>query len=370
MIDLKSYINLGLSNRTDSVSDGGLVDLDELKSYLQRHLGDGLVTIVGSGLSCAEGMPGMTELAAHLKTDITPLISGADYDIWTKIVADLDAVGLEAALLKFPPSLTLEALITNATARIMIPAEERILKEAVSGSRVLRLTRLLKHMLKSSSGIPIVTTNYDRLIEFAAEQAGLGVDTMFAGQYCGTLDEEQSRRSFLREVIFKSGRQVHYRFQDRVRLMKPHGSFDWYLSANGPIRHFGSLDAQRLIITPGLNKFRNGYESPFDRHRERANAAIDKATRFLIVGYGFNDDHLETHLKPLINSGKPTILLTHAVSDKGREFTQTGPNFTALEFAEFSGTSGTRVIRGSEETFLPGIHIWDLNGLIDKVFEQ
>jgi hypothetical protein len=64
-----------------------------------------------------------------------------------------------------------------------------------------------------------------------------------------------------------------------------------------------------------LNKFRSGYESPFDKHRERANEEIDRASRFLILGYGFNDDHLETHLKPKLRAGRPTLLITLQVSE-------------------------------------------------------
>src|SRR5690606_14272540 len=114
---------------------------------------------------------------------------------------------------------------------------------------------------------------------------------------CGSLNEMESQLSFLREVKL-IGKLVHYRYRDRVKLFKPHGSFDWFLGDSSPIRYCGELALPRHIITPGSNKFRNGYESPFDKHRERANESIDHASRFLIIGYGFNDDHLETHLKP------------------------------------------------------------------------
>lgn len=41
--------------------------LDTIKKHLQEHLSDGLVRrFVGSGLSCAEGLPDMEELAQHL----------------------------------------------------------------------------------------------------------------------------------------------------------------------------------------------------------------------------------------------------------------------------------------------------------------
>lgn len=42
------------------------MDLHELKLHLQNHLTDGLVLIVGSGLSAALGLPTMERLAGHL----------------------------------------------------------------------------------------------------------------------------------------------------------------------------------------------------------------------------------------------------------------------------------------------------------------
>jgi hypothetical protein len=227
----------------------------------------------------------------------------------------------------------------------------------------------LKHLLKPASGIPIITTNYDRLIEFAAEQAGLGVDTMFVGNYCGYLNEKESQNSFLREVIFKGGRRIQYRYHERLKLFKPHGSLDWYQSANGPLRHSGGVSMPRLIITPGINKFRNGYESPFDVHRDRANAAIDNASRFLAIGYGFNDDHLETHLRPLIKAGKPTLLLTHSISAKARELVKASQQFMSLEHHSVGAQEGTKASIGSDEFFYPSIRAWDLGSFIDEVLE-
>jgi hypothetical protein len=345
------------------------LELGELKSILQRHLGDGLVTIVGSGLSCAEGMPGMGDLTTHLKATVSPQISTSDTAIWTKIVADLDTIGLEAALLKTQPTATLEAVIMSSSAELLLPAEEEIIAAAITGKRILRFTRLLKHLLKPTSGIPIITTNYDRLIEFASEQAGLGVDTMFVGSYCGYLNEKESHNSFLRDAIFKGSRKIHYRYRERIKLFKPHGSLDWYQGANGPLRHSGNTSMARLIITPGINKFRNGYESPFDTHRDRANAAIDGATRFLAIGYGFNDDHLETHLRPLLRAGKPALLLTRSISAKAKELVQANPHFISLEYGKNGSQEGTKVSLGKSELFFPNIQIWDLGNFIDEVLE-
>jgi hypothetical protein len=344
------------------------MDLRDLKARLQRFLSDGLVVIVGSGLSCAEGMPGMSDIATYLTENIPKRISGTDLDVWNKIVPDISSLGLEGALLKTKPTAMLESEIMRAVAELLIPIESKIVAEAIAGKRVLPISRLFRHLLKPQDGIPVITTNYDRLIEFSAEAVGLGVDTMFFGNYCGALDEKESRLSFLRDVVLR-GKIVRYTYRDRIRLFKPHGSFDWYQGPEGPLRHSGEVSMPRLIITPGLNKFRSGYDSPFDKHRDRANEAIDRASRFLILGFGFNDDHLETHLKPIVQNGKPALLITRQVSDAAKSLRGSCPNFISLEHANEGGVDGTRVVVDGVEVFIPNIKIWNLNDFVSEVLE-
>jgi hypothetical protein len=58
------------------------MDLHSIKVRLQKHLSDGLVTIVGSGLSCAEGLPSMKELATHLLAEVSHGLTGTDATMW------------------------------------------------------------------------------------------------------------------------------------------------------------------------------------------------------------------------------------------------------------------------------------------------
>jgi hypothetical protein len=339
------------------------MDTGELKTNIQKHLTDGLALIVGSGLSCAEGIPGMGQLAKHIiaKAEEYPVLR--DYPNWKALVGEIEAKGLEATFLSHQLPDELEAVIMLITADFLRIEEERIIAEVVAGKRTLRFTRLLNHLMKPNTGIPIVTTNYDRLVELAAEDAGLGVHTMFCGQYLGKLNSKESKLSLCREVVQRS-RSVSLTYRHHVCVFKPHGSLDWYLRNGQPVRYAGHLDMQRLMITPGLNKFRSGYNSPFDTHREEANKVIDSASRYLIVGYGFNDDHLETHLKPAIESGKPTILLTYEASDKAKALIKSSPNFMALEAAP---SDATRVITKDEEWIEPNSSYWDVHGLVDGV---
>ena len=79
------------------------MDYDALVTFAQEHFTDGLALVIGSGLSAAEGIPGMSALATHLSNG-AGLLTETDATLWYQIKAVLDAGGgLEAALLEHPP---------------------------------------------------------------------------------------------------------------------------------------------------------------------------------------------------------------------------------------------------------------------------
>lgn len=310
----------------------------------------------------------MGDLSNHLKSVIERDLAPDDVALWGRINPLIDEKGLEAALHELPPTSTLEAAIVSHVTELIASKERDVINDVFTGKKTLRLTRLFPHLLKPSSGLPIVTTNYDRLIEIAAEEAGLGLDTMFVGHFSGTLNEKESRLSFCREVTLR-GKQVTYHYRQRVALFKPHGSLDWYHREGKPVRYPGDIRIPRLVITPGVNKFRNGYESPFDRHRERANHAIDRASRFLIIGYGFNDDHLETHLTPHIRDGVPTLLLTRGLSSNAAKLAKECENVVAIFRSEENGKEGSSLFVDKEEIKIPNLSLWELETFISEVLE-
>lgn len=344
------------------------MDLHELKQRLQEHFTDGLVTIVGSGLSVAEGIPGMSGLATHLlKNAPSQLANGESHPGWSEIKRDLGAgVDLETVLLNHTPDETLESVIVNLTASLILHSEMAIIQEVISGTRTLRFSNLLNHMLKPNTGIPVITTNYDRLIEMAAEAVGLGVDSLFVGNYFSRLNASQSQASLCRGVTQRR-KQVFRHYAEHIVLLKPHGSLDWFKHNGDPISCPLPLENQRLIITPGLNKFRGGYDRPFDSHRERANREIDKASRYLVIGYGFNDDHLQTHLEQQIRAGKPAVVLTHGLTSKARQLVSECDSILAVCADE--GNPGAKVVTKYEEVFFPGPNFWDLDVFINEVLK-
>jgi len=335
---------------------------DEIFKQLQSHLTDGLVIVVGSGLSCAEGLPGMGELGDHLHNNLEGQISPDDQALWDKIRPEMITNGLEAALLSTQPSPSLEDGILRHTIDLILSKEREVIQGVFSGARTLPLSSFLERIRIPNTGLPIITTNYDRLIEIAAEEINLGVDTMFVGNFAGSLDRNKSRMSFC-EGIAKSSRQANLTYRNKINIFKPHGSLDWYDRAGKPVRYSGDLELSRLVITPGLNKFRSGYDSPFDVNRERANIAINAAARFLLIGYGFNDDHLETHLRPKIQSGIPSLILTYALSENAKTLIANNPSVIAVE----RHADGSSIYISGHVIQIPRRDIWSVDGFVKGV---
>ena len=192
---------------------------------------------------------------------------------------------------------------------------------------------------------------------------------MFVGHHIGSLNEKACRLSFCRDASVRTRSKVKLTYAKRVLLLKPHGSLDWFLMGDEPVRCSLPLELSRLIITPGLNKFRSGYDRPFDRHRERANSEIDKASRYLIIGYGFNDDHLETHLSPQLKKGLPGLIITRSLSENAKMIINNCSRIIAITAGEDPKIDGAKVYYSGKEYFYQGPNIWDLGIFIEEVLE-
>lgn len=340
------------------------VTIEDVVNFVQGQFTDGLALVVGSGLSAAEGMPGMPALAMHLSSEAESLV-GSDRTLWAQIQTVLDAgAGLEAALLRHPPSPSLEGWIVKKTCGLLLIKEREIMGEAIRGTRTLRLTLFLRKVLKPATGFPIITTNYDRLIEVAAEFAGLHVDTTAIGQYAGSFDHTRSCMGSCRGITTRAKTNVLDHFP-RAVVLKPHGSFDWYKAGDGARRCSLDIDGERLIITPGLNKYRAGYNAPFDKHRELANDWINKSAKLLVVGYGFNDDHLQTHLIKRIKDGTPTLILNRTATDAVKKLAEESPACVCLSAAT-AGNGVSVVTKGSRFEDLRR-DLWDVGILAEEL---
>ncbi|WP_179288254.1 SIR2 family protein [Shouchella clausii] len=348
---------------------------DSLYREIQSFFNSNTVLVVGSGLSCAEGLPGMWDLAVELIKKVPEELQEESESQWHNIKNDLldknglvkNNANLEATLLKYPPSDELELVIRKITTNFIKYKEQHAIRKVISGENKLRFSRFIRNFRIPETGLVIICTNYDRLIEVACEVERIPIDNLFYGKNISVLDEKKSRMSFC-EGIKRNGKAMRRVYSKKVLIYKPHGCLNWYWFNGEPINSSFDLGLERLIITPGANKYRNGYDTPFDIHRGKANTAINAASKFIIIGYGFNDDHLETHLKQRIENGIPTLILTRSLSDNTKELIQDKENIIALSYFKNDKGLGTEVFYKNDLYHMVGIDIWDIEKLIEEVF--
>ena len=100
-----------------------------------------------------------------------------------------------------------------------------MVREVLGGTRTLRLSRLFPH-LPQDGRVQIITTNYDRLIELAAELSGFKVDTKSFGLYYAPFSKTAGSYAYCDHIewVGKAHRKVERKV---VSIYKPHGSLDW-----------------------------------------------------------------------------------------------------------------------------------------------
>lgn len=294
----------------------------------QDFYGKAPVIILGSGASAAHGMSGMWALANHLveNTDISEL-STAEIETWDEFCQLLkDNVDLEAALYRVTASEELTFRIVKSTWALINSEDKEIFKNSLEDNAMFPMTRLLQHMFKSSlKTVNIVTTNYDRLAEYACDQGRIHHFTGFTHGFFRQLADPTEITS-----------------ARRANIWKVHGSLDWFQS---PLEDTVALsnindipdNYQPQIVTPGTQKYQKTHLEPFRSIIRNADQALNEAGSYLCVGYGFNDEHIQPKLMvKCLRQNAPITIITYALSDSAKNLILDGKaqNYLAIERGE------------------------------------
>ena len=179
------------------------------------------VIVLGSGASVPAGIPSMADLATHL-IEFKPHkgLSGHDHESWHQFVSRLQCQDLESALASSSISESLSDLVIEQTWTLIKDADVKVFNRLIADRGLLPLGRLYSHLFKSTHRTAtVVTTNYDRLAEYAADAAGYCHYTGFTHGYLRRRQATQSRISFV-----QSNRRAQ-----TVDIWKVHGCLDWFI---------------------------------------------------------------------------------------------------------------------------------------------
>lgn len=319
--------------------------------------------ILGSGASAAHGVPGMDWLGKHLASLSVPAAwSTGEVDEWNGFLANL-AKGddLETALGAVRPSPRQNQFVAEATRTFLFPSDRQTLVGLISDRRHLPLSRLYKHLFTSThKTLNVVTPNYDRLAEYAADAVEFAVFTGFNHGHLQLRAREADTR------LMSNGQQVR-----TVKVWKVHGSLDWFQDADGGISALPQMEHTPagftpLMITPGLEKYRLAHGEPFRTIFTCSDTALESARSYLCVGYGFNDEHLQTKLVERCNTDSvPLVVVTRDLTDTAKAFLKGGKcrKYLAIEAA---GSGSRFYTHEHPDGFdVPHLEAWRLCAFLD-----
>jgi len=342
------------------------------------------VVLVGSGVSmgCAAAahvrFPGMWHLGRRLFGAASPpkelAGTGDAAAAWTACHDLFETSGnFEQALCKAGNAAKhLEGWVAGRIADVVGAADRRFARRLV-GDPELRfpladLLRVLKrgpHVNRRA--VIVITTNYDQLVEYACDRAGLRCATGFFGAWHKEYADDPDRW-MLRRPGRRRGKADSSVLQPVVRLYKIHGSINWFRRGEGTFEcHILPRDATRLVVPPGEGKPAQVMGSrALDQLRSSACTAIGAARSLLVLGYGFQDNTLAQHLAGALADGRPAAVVTRRLSAPARELVQRHPQIVALE----AGGRGRRRTRWWHQGDVVGIwdgpH-WDLASFVEGV---
>lgn len=290
------------------------------------------VIVLGSGASIAAGIPSMGQLRDHLLSIPDPVgFSAKVLEPWEDFKNALSRTDLESALQQVNLPEALDDIVVQETWQYLEPYDLTAFEALLKRRTPYPLTQLFQHLLRSTHHeIDVVTPNYDRVAEYAADLGDIYHETGFSYGH-------------LRRRLGDSRQTVHIGSvpQDRVNIWKVHGSFDWFKDEQGIIHALplsypkpeGWLPA---IVTPGVQKYRRTYDEPFVSIKAASDRAFTNARAFLCSGFGFNDNHIQTKLKERCRSQKvPLVLITHEITPSSKAFFDGAfcQDYLAVEFA-------------------------------------
>jgi hypothetical protein len=322
--------------------------------------------VLGSGASVAYGVPSMGALSQHLRRINVDDMDETNQRYWDFLMEKLRETDLESALQETFVTQVMTSRIVTETWSFLVPSDLEVFRRIILDRGHLALTRLLRHLFQSTQNkISIITTNYDRLAEYASD----AMDTIhLTGFGFGHLRWRHPLQHKL--SIRKNG------FAERiVQIWKVHGSLDWFADGSGEV--FALPVVERVpegltpvMVTPGIEKYRRTHDEPFRSILGGADEALIEARAYLCIGYGFNDTHIQPKLVEKCRKDEvPLVILARELTPAARRFLQDSGCRTYLAFEASEDGDGTRVLMPEEPASLnfPGRSLWQLDTFLDHV---
>lgn len=327
---------------------------DDLKNMLLASLQmQNLMVLAGSGCSMSAGGPSMGSLWTKAIGNDPTVNARETAD---KVNHDLNDPNIEAFLSRIEAFLQIHEDdgvrgFLNQSKQVILESCSRFLDSDRLGAHRTFLHRLSRRRARDQR-LRVFTTNYDLCFErAAAELGGVALDG-----FSFTAPRRYDPRFFGYDIIRRPrGSDDLGHFLEGVFLLyKLHGSVNWARSADGAIYETDSpppMDA--CLIYPATGKYQQSFLQPHLESMAQYLASVrEPNTCIVVVGFGFNDDHLAEPLLAAVQSNPHLRLI---VTDPG---------------AKGKSMDGVRYWKEFTELSEAGEDVWFINSSFDDFAEM
>lgn len=318
---------------------------------VQRLVIDVPLILIGSGSSAPYGLPSMYELGQGLLTALNTRYE--ENPSWALFRSNIqEGQDLETALEKIalPPELLDD--IRKETWHIVSKKDIELYYRVLFGNEKISLARLIKKFYQAHPQcVNILTTNYDRVIEYACDSVQIPLNTGFSGVYSKYYTGEFSRKN-------------------AVNLVKVHGSLDVFKDAHDvavsvPLQNCIPVGLKSEIVTPGISKFQAVLRGTSRQLLNESDRLIGQATSYLCIGYGFNDEQIQENIIASIRIGKPMVVVTKTISEHAAHLlANNATNFVSIQCGKEPNTTEFCINR--DIIVLEG-NFWSVNGFMQII---
>ncbi|MBZ5969743.1 SIR2 family protein [Leuconostoc gasicomitatum] len=182
---------------------------------------------------------------------------------------------------------------------------------------------------KSENKINIVTTNYDTLLEDAAESMKATVFDGFSFSQTPQFDSTMFDWNLVKNVSNIKTHEIVYK-QQVFNLLKIHGSLTWERSQSSDNITRKRKDSVKfpVMVFPSSDKYAQSYEEPyFDLFTKFQELLKIPNTLFITTGFSFSDNHIS---KMILSAIKTNDSLASLLTDFNIEPEEPNENWKKL----------------------------------------
>ena len=337
---------------------------------------------IGTGMSCAvDSRFGMGALSEKIKNKVS---SSGRKEIYIKewrlvLTALENGRDLENALNFVSDPELLNEIIT-ITGEFIAEIDRKyaydIANDLVRWPAIGVIKKIYDALPESTPALHILTPNYDMLFEYMCEREGILYTNGFIGGITKTVNWEAISLAILQKKMVVNGKRVRETYSPKKHciLYKVHGSLNYFfhhdvIIENNSWSWFPPEFAERVLITPGLAKYQS-----LQRYRQeliqKPDIAIENASSFLFLGYGFNDSHLEEYIKrKLVNQSSPGLIVTRDSNSRIENIVNNSSNVWLVCKPE-GKQRGTRIHNSqfTSDLIIEEHDIWDVRNFAARIF--